>query len=393
MNPYDFVPIDMQHPPERRKPIWHNVLKNTDTHAGKLYSGHFYVNIKTETPLFIPNTNTYTLDPRYPYPEYAKEHICNNAGQYIIPGMSLKGLLRSVVETLCNGCMRVFQIPKGYTKDALPAEFNACRDNKNLCLACRLFGMMPENKKNAQVYLGKVNIGDALVYGDTLSFHESAYTAILEAPKPRHLAFYLDPAKRYIAGRKFYFHHHGRLSTTDDLIEIPGKLQDTDDKSKKFRNQYIQPLATGTTLAARIDFTNLEADEFAALLLAITLKPDMRHKIGYGKPIGLGSIHMNLTKLCLVDYTTRYTALHSGRGISQYNTSEVTNLVTEQMATFDKQIQADWLYFSKQPSLQHLHNIWKWPPDSSVVYSYPSQHWFKEHSQARIADTVDLYPE
>ncbi len=387
MNPYDFVPIDTQHPPELRGPVWHHVLKNADTDAGKLYSGHLHVNIQAETPLFIPDAETSMQDPKNP-----GEHIYNNAGQYIIPGMSLKGLLRSVVETLCNGCLRVFHVPAGYTNASIPPGFTACQNNTSLCIACRLFGMMPENQKTAQVFLGKVNIGDALVNKESLVFHEPIYTTILEAPKPRHQAFYLDADKRYIAGRKFYFHHHGRLSTEDRLIEIRKKPGEVSHESKKFRNQYIEPIDTETEFAARIDFTNLEANEFAALLLAITLKPDMRHKIGYGKPIGLGSIRMDLTELCLVDYATRYTAFRSGRGIFRYSTEELTKLVQDQMASFDRHVNAAWLRFYKQPALKDLHKIWEWPPDNSVVYSYPSQDWFKANSQARIADTRDLYP-
>lgn len=385
MNPYDFIPLDMQHPPVRQEPVWHNVLKSVD----RLYSGHLYVEIKAEMPLFIPNTNTSMFDPAYPYPDYPQKHICNNAGHYIIPGMSLKGLLRSVVETLCNGCLRVFHLPAGYRDDALPAAFAACWNNKLLCLACRLFGMMQGDQKNAQVFRGKVTIGDACVYGDTLSFHEPIYTAIMEAPKPRHRAFYLDPTERFIAGRKFYF-HHSRLTTEYKLIEVRNRSEEASEKSKRFRNQYIQPLKTGAIFEARIDFTNLEADEFAALLLAITLQPDMRHKIGYGKPIGLGSVHMEVVELTLLDYATRYTEFRSDRSITHYNRDEITSLLHYQMASFDKRVNAAWLSFRSQPSFEHLHRIWMWPPDSSVVYRYPSRDWFTRHSQARIAETRDL---
>src|SRR5947208_2955270 len=100
MNPYDFVPLDTGHPPVRRKPIWHNALAPAATESGKLYSGHLYVYIRAETPLFIAASASSVQDPAYP-----GEHIRNKAGEQIIPGTSLKGLLRSVVETLCSGCL------------------------------------------------------------------------------------------------------------------------------------------------------------------------------------------------------------------------------------------------------------------------------------------------
>ncbi len=34
----------------------------------------------------------------------------------------------------------------------------------------------------------------------------------------------------------------------------------------------------------------------------------MRHKIGYGKPMGLGSVELRPVSLTLVDYSTRYTS-------------------------------------------------------------------------------------
>ena len=188
MNPYDFVPIDIQHPPERRTPVWHHVLKN----ANKLYSGHLSVTITTETPLFIPGTKTSMQDPDNP-----GAHIFNNAWAYIIPGSSLKGLLRTVVETLCNGCLKMLQLPFGYDERSLPQNFSGCQDNKKLCIACRIFGMMQE-ARNAQVFLGKINIGDAVAKKETLALYEPIYTSILEGPKPRHKAFYLDADRRYI---------------------------------------------------------------------------------------------------------------------------------------------------------------------------------------------------
>lgn len=381
MNPYDFVPLDMGHKPQRRKPIWHSVL----TRGGnqKLYSGHLHVYIAAETPLFIRDADTSVQNPKSP-----GTHIRNKSNEYIIPGTSIKGMLRNVVETLCGGCMTVFRMPREYTRNPIPQDFDRCTNNTLLCTSCRIFGMIGQRKPGQHeidVFLGKVNISDAYAYEDTLDFYHSIYTAVLDTPKPRHRAFYLDNDGRFIAGRKYYFHHADPPRTENRLLEIRNR-------PGEYRNQYIKPLDKDTEFSARIDFTNLEADEFAALLLAITLQPDMRHKIGYGKPIGLGSIQLTPTALKLVDYKTRYTAFRSGAGITHYNINEISDLLDKQLASFDAEVHTAFHNFRSRPSLQHLHRIWQWPPDDSAVYSYPSQRWFKDNPRAHIADTIDLYP-
>lgn len=75
-------------------------------------------------------------------------------------------------------------------------------------------------------------------------------------------------------------------------------------------NRYIQPLDRESMSTFRLDFTSLEAEELGALLQAIVLEEDMRHKIGYGKPLGLGSIELRPSSLTLIDYAARYT--HTG---------------------------------------------------------------------------------
>src|SRR5437016_4064195 len=101
MNPYDFVRIDWSQPPERRTPVWHHRLVGQGDQ--QLYSGFIEVDVFTETPLFISDPRTVPQDPRKP-----AQSIRNKQGEYIIPGSSLKGLLRCVVETLGNGCLTLF---------------------------------------------------------------------------------------------------------------------------------------------------------------------------------------------------------------------------------------------------------------------------------------------
>src|SRR5258708_28883008 len=212
MNPYDFVPLDTQHPPERRKAVWHNALASDNAHPDKLYSGYLYLYIRAETPLFIPDTNSREQDPRD-----LREHIRDKANYCIIPGTSIKGMLRTVVETLCRGCLTVIN-----RDSPVPGGFAPCDNNMSLCITCRLFGMM-QRQRQAEVFLGKVNIGDAVAFDYDSDYHESLYTAVLDAPKPRHRAFYLDAQDRFIAGRKFYFHNEKWL-TKKRLIPTPTKL-------------------------------------------------------------------------------------------------------------------------------------------------------------------------
>ena len=371
MNPYDFVRIDWDRPPERRCPIWHHRLGGQAEQ--RLYSGQLEVDVYAEMPLFIADPRTTSPDPRKP-----AQSIQNRQGDYILPGSSLKGMLRCVVETLGNGCLTLFdglyERNKINYKKMIPEAFQHCRDNTDLCIACRIFGMLKE--RTSGVFLGKINIGDACVYADKIRTYAAIYTKALMEPKPHHASFYLDESRQHIAGRKYYFHHSPdkALLTDNRLVYMAGKPA----------NRYIQLLDYDTQFHFRIDFTNLEADEFAALLLAITLEKDMRHKIGYGKPLGLGSIYLYPTRLTLVDYASRYTQSGAGRGVTVFDENGgLWKFINEQLDEFYK-------HKLVHIAMDDLRRIWRWLPDADVDYYYPSKRdWFDtdESIGMRIADT------
>jgi hypothetical protein len=374
MNPYDFVSIDWGKPPIREKPIWHYQLVGPNQQ--KLYHGHIEIAMQAETPLIIHD----------PHAKGAPTlSLRNKQGEYIIPGSSLKGMLRCVVETLARGCLTLFDGTytdrragrTAYYRERVDKKFLRCSNNNELCLSCRIFGMMRPGKREddntngdsgsgKNLFLGKITIGDACA-SRTSSLYEKMYTENLLGPKPHHDAFYLDVGKQAIAGRKYYFHH---AALPHDLKRSTGY------------NSYIQPLATGTTFQVRIDFTSLTADEFAALLLAITLEEKMRHKIGYGKPIGLGSIYLNPQRMTLIDYSTRYTQ-PSGRGQTEYGHDGIMQLRNDLVNAFTGTPHL------VPRSLNDLRRIWRWPADPSVTYRYPDEAWFKNsaNSGKRIAQT------
>ncbi|MFN3929342.1 MAG: RAMP superfamily CRISPR-associated protein, partial [Thermoflexus sp.] len=67
--------------------------------------------------------------------EQAYYAFARRDGQLIIPGTSIKGAVRSVVEAISNSCVKLIT-----SRERLPPSHQPC-DEDALCPACRLFGV------------------------------------------------------------------------------------------------------------------------------------------------------------------------------------------------------------------------------------------------------------
>ena len=343
MNPYDFVPIDWDYPPERHRPSLHDRFSGV--------SGKIEGTITAETPLFIfhsPKRDDGSAEP----------FIRNKQNQHIIPGSSLKGLFRNLVETVGNGCFLLFgESYEGGGIDyasELPNDFKKC-GTSDLCIACRMFGAI----QSSDLLLGKVLFNDAVEI--RICEHEPVYTIVLMGAKPRHRAFYLDAIQQHIAGRKFYFHQ-------------PGGIQ-TESASSNY-NQHIKPIDKGSQFAFSMQFTNLEPVELQTLLYVLNLEQDMRHKLGYGKPAGLGSVRLEITKLTLIDYGKRYT---TNQGVTAYQETGLATYLSTQTHGY--------MGNTSSSTLNALRRIWRWDPNSTTTYGYPDQDWFNTNPNTSISGT------
>jgi hypothetical protein len=187
----------------------------------------------------------------------------------VVPGPTLKGAVRSLVEAIAPACLGMRQ-----RAPALPPALQAletCRRYPGrpaeLCVACRLFGALG--------YQGRVRFADApLLAGDT---------TIATAPSPRGPA----PARAAVPrGRKFYRHGQPAQGT------IP-----------------LEVCATGAVFPLRLDFTNLLPAELGLLLLALGQgEPPLALKLGGSKPACFGSIQVEQLCLALDDPDARYLA-------------------------------------------------------------------------------------
>lgn len=106
------------------------------------------------------------------------------------------------------------------------------------------------------------------------------------------------PAKYEVQGAKAYLHH--AASTAADRQPWKAQSGPTD------RQAEVTPLPPGTQFSFEIRFDNLTDTEFQALCFAIRPSSAFRHKIGMGKPLGLGSVRIDPVGLELVDRAARY---------------------------------------------------------------------------------------
>lgn len=183
----------------------------------------------------------------------------------IVPGSSLKGALRSLVEALSPSCVAV---SSGATRFAIPRPLGRCTRVESLCPACRLFGMSGAGHDN---YLGQVSIEDAVLVPNQGGL-VLVRTPLLWAPARGRGGL----PRRYLKGKTA----RGRK------VYLPGRPAAGPDARLA--------LKTRSVLKTSLHFENLSPAELGLVVTALGLHPQHRFlpKIGAGKPVGLGSVEV-----------------------------------------------------------------------------------------------------
>ncbi|MEW9534165.1 TIGR03986 family CRISPR-associated RAMP protein [Microbispora sp. NPDC049125] len=253
----------------------------------------------------------------------------------------------------------------------LPASLAPAPSYEQLSPADRLFGWVAPNGSGARpaAYRGRLRVGPVVCEqvateavdrfdGDGLPL------AILSAPKPQQGRFYLAEsadrpdrpvpdrtpkeqlyqAGRGLRGRKAYWHHAG-LDPTQHWSEGQGKIDPAQVRVgrhfREFRrsraplDDYGSPTRDSKRYATRdaeqrdsqnrsikgwvrpkttfrfvVDIRDLDEHELGALAWLLDFPPGHFHRLGYGRPLGFGSVRLD------VDYQN--TELHSGRDYADY---------------------------------------------------------------------------
>lgn len=272
-NPYDFVPLEGM-PTYVERPVH-------DRDAG--LSGTLSFALEALTPICI-NQN-----PGEPGREqvYAFAHL---GGQPCVPATSLKGMLRSIHEIVTNSTLGLLKSAGrgGVYRSRVPEGYLPGGAGTRLTATEALFGMVGGSGDQSVGYAGRLLIEDLPVGGSTS--RERVARPRGGMPKPEHESFYTLPTgKRSILGRKLYYHQH-------DYREVMRIYAQERAKATEMRVLEAVP-ARAVLDRGRIRFLNLHEEELAALLYALELEDGLAHKLGYGKPLGLGSVRIRVTRL------------------------------------------------------------------------------------------------
>ncbi len=318
--PYNFIPLN-------DTALKAEELCSFDTYRKGRFTGYIDLCIKTKTPLYIRNTLTENRI-RGKKEKDREQNIYITADKIRIPGSSIRGMTRTMVEIVSFGKFGFFDDKRLYFRavadtsslgedsrypDGVPSYKKtigehipqSLKDETKIDLADAIFG-------NERTFAGRVFFEDAFCNQSDIDYEGEKVITLLE-PKPTLFQHYLeqnknnfnDPHKKFvlynsdnnIRGNKLYWHKSGRNWANKNQASFN---EDTDNK--------INPVKADIIFTGKIRFENLSAVELGALLFAIDLPEGCCHKLGMGKPLGLGSVAIT-SNLFISDRTNRYTNL------------------------------------------------------------------------------------
>lgn len=268
---YDFVPIAPLC--KRNRGISYQTFNIQN------YNGKLVLEIKVLSPLHI-GTGKVILDKKMK--EDTMKFVANSQGK-IVPGSSLKGVVRTVAEAVSFSCAP--KIPRKLKSSGSFPKNNAkpCYSYENQCPACSVFGMMSNNKG----YKGKVLFRDfQLMKGQTgTRFFPNTFGK----KDKNYWDQYLEPslniksAKKRIKGRKFYFSRRPE----DTFVMQMGRKKGT-------TREVVLP---GAIFQGEIIFQNMTEEEMGLLLYSPDIGYNFIMKLGYGKCLGCGKVQMDLLEV------------------------------------------------------------------------------------------------
>jgi len=264
--PYELIDLAIGSKIKREKPTGHEQF-----HKGKL-TGQLHLQVEALSPVHVASgLMERRRDRTYPL----VKTLLRVGKTPVIPGSTVKGCVRSIVEAITASCVRITR-----TRE-LPREMKGCDRKERLCLACRIFG--------AQDFQGLVQFSDLKLTGHPNRAIRIEPVPAFYRPRPREALYYrTQRGRRVVRGRKFY--QHG---------------------SEQARgNTPIEVCKVGSEFAGVLNFTNLSREQLRLLLVALGQSADypLYLKLGGAKPACYGSLQIDIKQRTIDNPQARYSS-------------------------------------------------------------------------------------
>ena len=181
-----------------------------------------------------------------------------------------------------------FRQPVDFLKDK---NLNPCNTAESVCEACALFGIVRQGENNSGSFAkaSRIRFSDAIC--EDKNCFDKKIKILSGSPRLSSFEFYLnsideqyhaDSPNVKIAGRKYYWHHN------DKTIKSSAN---NGSENMIYQVELVKPKSV---FRFEVYFDRIPETALKKLLFAITLGENTAdsphcHKVGHGKPIGLGS--------------------------------------------------------------------------------------------------------
>jgi hypothetical protein len=235
--------------------------------------------------------------------------------------IALAAIWRGRVETADGKPAGAHQFFSSVDPDLVPFQ----PGRERITIAEQMFGFVEEDFHHKEPAEGTLAFASRIRFTDgTLTDAAATREGVLEptavtlrilsSPKPPSPALYfkpaagsarwigksqLKPATHHPQGRKTYLHQFSRPDQRPWETATAGEHNE--------QKNAVRPVRRGCVFEFRVIYDNLTDAELGLLLYG--LKPDegFHHKLGMGKPLGLGSVKVEVVQVKEIDRMTRYT--------------------------------------------------------------------------------------
>ncbi|MCM1984016.1 RAMP superfamily CRISPR-associated protein [Lyngbya confervoides] len=319
--PYSVVEFDGSKL-QRYRPMDYGHNKYRDN----LFHGSFSLQLKVQTALHV-STGVVVMGKDVGSKVPLIKTMQTSQDKLTIPGSSLKGALRSIFEALTNSPLGVIT---GKYKSKMPVRLLPSK-GEDLNPASLLFGAMS--------WQGLVHFKDAVGTspGTQVGFMPSMYS-----PQPdKRVAYFINGLA---VGRKFYYHAVAAVSGGD-------------------RGVPVQQVGKNYSFKTSIQFRNLSEAHLGALLISLGQDPDYPFaiKLGAGKPVGFGTVVVEVTHLeCRDNLKSRYQSYRSDQSHKLEGEALRKRMEVAMQAAHQTQL-------VNKRALESLARILQWPTDREAL--------------------------